>query len=246
MHTWRCKFPIGKRKYSPSNLSAWLILRSLAHGNWIKSFSVYGGRPKLHAQLARVDFDQAMTVALLASVSSELSVNEYNSAKAERLETTCQELPCGHRRNPQAGSGRSRSQEEWQGRLAIPQSAIMFTHVRALPIVAAEAVCRRIFRLWSVERGLESSLQYRPDQPRPCNSSTSEGTGSSTFAHALGLDPALGKRPFHFCEHDKREVGDGCHETSVPRPFEVPSMFDSRRWFLRMEEDGYIQAAILL
>jgi len=50
-----------------------------------KLFS-YGGRPKLHAQLARVDFDQAMTVARLASVSSELSLSEYSPGKAERLE----------------------------------------------------------------------------------------------------------------------------------------------------------------
>jgi hypothetical protein len=51
-----------------------------------KELFSYGGRSKLWAELAKVDFDQAMTVALLASVSSEVSVSEYSSAKAERLE----------------------------------------------------------------------------------------------------------------------------------------------------------------
>jgi hypothetical protein len=68
---------------------------------------------------SRVDnFDQAMTVALLASVSSELSVNEYKRRQSRAAGGTCQELPGGHRRDPQAGSGRSRSQEV-QGSLVL-------------------------------------------------------------------------------------------------------------------------------
>jgi len=62
------------------------LMRTAKVVGWDKELLSYGGRPKLRSQLGKVDFDQAMTVALLASVSSELSVNEYSSAKAERLE----------------------------------------------------------------------------------------------------------------------------------------------------------------
>jgi len=62
------------------------LLRTAKVVGWDKELFSYGGREKLRAQLGKVDFDQAMSVALLASVSSELTVSEYNSAKAERLE----------------------------------------------------------------------------------------------------------------------------------------------------------------
>jgi putative SOS response-associated peptidase YedK len=45
-------------------------------------------------------------------------------------------------------------------------SAIILSHVRTLPTVAAEAACRGIFRLHR-RRGLVTSLQYRPIQPVP-------------------------------------------------------------------------------
>ena len=62
------------------------LVRTAKAVGWDKELFSYGGRATLRSQLAKVEFDQAMTVALLASVSSELTVSEYNSAKAERLE----------------------------------------------------------------------------------------------------------------------------------------------------------------
>lgn len=62
------------------------LMRTAKVVGWDKEIFSYGGRPKLRAQLSKVPFDQAMTVALLASVSSELSVNEFSASKADRLE----------------------------------------------------------------------------------------------------------------------------------------------------------------
>jgi len=62
------------------------LMRTAKVVGWDKEMFSYGGRAKLRAQLAKVSFDEAMTVALLASVSSELSVNEYSSTKADRLQ----------------------------------------------------------------------------------------------------------------------------------------------------------------
>jgi len=59
------------------------LMRTAKVVGWDKELFSYGGRAKLREQLGKVDFDQAMAVALLASVSSELTVSEHNSAKAE-------------------------------------------------------------------------------------------------------------------------------------------------------------------
>lgn len=81
------------------------LMRTAKVVGWDKELFSYGGRSTLRAQLAKVDFDQTVTVALLASVSSELSVNEYTSAKADRLEALAKSFHFGHRRDSKAGGG---------------------------------------------------------------------------------------------------------------------------------------------
>ena len=53
---------------------------------WPKDLFGWDGKTKLRAKLNEIGVDLAVVIALLASVSHELSVNEFNIGKAERLE----------------------------------------------------------------------------------------------------------------------------------------------------------------
>ena len=65
-----------------------------------KELFSYGGRPTLRAQLGKVEFDQAMRVALL--VSSELSVNECTARTNECISGTSTLEVSSTKRGPQA------------------------------------------------------------------------------------------------------------------------------------------------
>ncbi len=53
---------------------------------WSKNLFAWDGNAKLRAKLNEIGVDLAVVIALLASVPHELSVNEFNTGKAERLE----------------------------------------------------------------------------------------------------------------------------------------------------------------
>ena len=54
--------------------------------DWPKELFAYGNTTSLRKKLEEIGVKSAVIVAMLASVSSELSVNEYTTGKAERLE----------------------------------------------------------------------------------------------------------------------------------------------------------------
>jgi ParB/RepB/Spo0J family partition protein len=54
--------------------------------DWPKELFAYGNTTSLRKKLEEIGVKSAVIVAMLASVSSELSVNEFNTGKAERLE----------------------------------------------------------------------------------------------------------------------------------------------------------------
>ena len=83
-------------------------------------------------------------------------------------------------------------------RRALDQSAIMSLNVRPIPIVAAEAACRGIFRQHR-RRRLVSSLQHRPHAACPGDPPAPRGTSPATFADALGTYTCLVKRCFWCC-----------------------------------------------
>ncbi len=57
---------------------------------WPKELFSWNGKDKLHAKLKEIGVDGAVKIAMLATVAGELSVNEYNTGKADRLEAVAQ------------------------------------------------------------------------------------------------------------------------------------------------------------
>jgi len=55
--------------------------------DWPKEIFGWDGKAKLTAKLVEIGADAATVVAMMAAASHELSVNEYNQRKAERLES---------------------------------------------------------------------------------------------------------------------------------------------------------------
>lgn len=120
------------------------------------------------------------------------------------------------------------------------------SHVRTLPIVAAEGTHRGALRHRSLGRGLESPVQYRPDPARPGDSAAPKRTRPTPIPDAMGAHSPLGKRPIHRDGHDQREIGNSRHEACLSGSSEIPQVLDSRRWILRVEKNRRRQAGILL
>lgn len=78
----------------------------------------------------------------------------------------------------------------------------MFSHVRALPTVAAEAASGRILRHNPLGRRLVAKIQHRADATSSGDPAEPQGACTGTVAHAVGSHSALGKGRFHRGEHD--------------------------------------------
>jgi hypothetical protein len=107
-------------------------------------------------------------------------------------------------------------------------------HVRALPTFAAEATRRGILRHRRLARRLESALQHCADSARPGDPPAPRGASPAAFADEVGTRSIMGERCFWGGENDQRKVGNGWHETSVPRCAEISQVPHSGRWLLRM------------